>query len=129
MANILLIEPDIILAATYRLALERHGHSVNCQSRAQSAIEAADKQRPDIVVVELQLARHNGVDFLYEFRSYNDWQPIPVVILSMVPPHEAGLGPSLWRQLNIAAYCYKPHTTLEDLLAVVHDVTSNPLPA
>lgn len=129
MAHILLIEPDAILAATYREALERCGHSVNCQSRAQLAIEAADNQRPDLVVVELQLVRHNGVDFLYEFRSYNDWQPIPAVILSVVPPHEAGLGPSLWRQLNIAAYCYKPHTTLEDLLAVVHDLTAKPLRA
>jgi len=121
MARILLIEPARILAKTYQSALTAAGHSVMHHTNAQTAIHRADHHVPDLVIVELQLAKHNGVDFLYEFRSYNDWQHIPIVILSVVPPHEAGLGKALWQHLNIAAYCYKPHTSLDRLVAAANE--------
>jgi len=122
MAHILLVEPDRILAKTYKAALGQAGHTVSHHTGAQTAISAADATKPDLVIIELQLTRYNGVDFLYEFRSYDDWQTVPTIILSIIPPNEAGLGAALWKHLNIAAYCYKPHTSLEHLVTVAEEV-------
>src|SRR4051794_4644485 len=106
--RVLLIEPDRLLADTYRLALESAGHSVRMCASAQSAIFCADEVTPDVVLLELQLVGHSGLEFLYEFRSYREWQGIPVVIHSHVPAGElSGSWQLLKSQLGVTAYHYK----------------------
>lgn len=120
MANILLIEPDHSLARVYKNALETMGHQVRVSSSAQTAVDAADEVCPDVVILELQLIAHSGIEFLYEFRSYTDWQDIPVIILSKVPPAEFNECSRTMRDhLGVSAYCYKPQTDLKQLLHVV----------
>jgi len=126
MAQVLLVEPDISLAESYSKALQRHNHRVVVSSSAQTAIDASDQTRPDIVILELQLAVHNGIEFLYEFRSYPEWQNIPVVILSMVPPSEFSSNSVLWKELAVADYFYKPHTTLNQLIGSVQYLATAP---
>jgi DNA-binding response OmpR family regulator len=118
--NVLLIEPDRLLVQTYAQALERDGHVVVVVGTAQAAIHAADERKPELVILEMQLVSHSGVEFLYEFRSYDDWQAIPVVVLSQVPPGEFidswGL---LQGELGVKKYLYKPRTKLEKLLRTI----------
>jgi len=122
MARIVLIEPDRILAETYVRALRTMGHSVTPCASAQAAIMAADARRPDIVIVELQLVEHSGIEFLYEFRSYRDWQTIPVIVQTHVPPGEfAHSGELLKNELGVRTYLYKPATTLKKLLTAVDE--------
>ena len=125
MAQILLIEPDRILARTYAEALRSVGHLVRISSTAQTAIHAADELIPDVVILELQLVAHSGVEFLYEFRSYVDWQAIPVVILSSVPPVEFSKSTLvLKQQLDVHSYHYKPQTSIMNLQRIVGNITS-----
>jgi two-component system response regulator ChvI len=124
MSQILLLEPDKILAKTYSMALESAGHVVRHCVSAQTAIVLADDIHPDIVIVELQLVDHSGIEFLYEFRSYTDWQHIPVIILTNVPETEFSGSLSLLRNdLNVQAYLYKPLTNLQKLIQCVEDLT------
>lgn len=125
MAQILLIEPDHVLANTYRDALVVNQHSVIMCTSAQSAISAADTNQPDLVILELQLIEHSGIEFLYEFRSYPEWRDIPVIVLSTVPPIEFGNSRNiLCNELGIHVYHYKPHTTLRGLLSSVNSLSS-----
>jgi CheY-like chemotaxis protein len=121
MSRILLIEPDKILADIYRQALTEAGYGVTYSADVQSAIDAVDNHVPDVVILELQLAGHNGVEFLYEFRSYPEWASIPVVVLSRVP--DPALSPKLQAQLGIVAYLYKPETSLKNLLQTLERIT------
>ncbi len=120
MAEILLIEPDRLLAESYVQALQAAGHEVNAASSAQAAILAADAIQPDLVILELQLVEHSGIEFLYEFRSYPDWQHVPVVIHTTVPPAEFNDSWQLLRdELGVRDYLYKLHTPLKRLTASV----------
>ena len=120
MAQILLIEPNTLLATTYRLALEHVGHMVAHATSAQAAITAADFARPDLVIVELQLPEHSGLEFLHEFRSYSDWQTVPVVVHTHLPSSRVGFAEAaLARDLGVSTVLYKPRTSLEELLRVV----------
>jgi DNA-binding response OmpR family regulator len=120
MARILLLEPDQVLAEAYRQALQQQGHSVVLSTSAQTAVLVADDHRPDLVILELQLVEHSGIEFLYEFRSYADWQDIAVIIQSQVPPGEfAANWPLIKAELNIASYLYKPLTSLKELTEAV----------
>lgn len=116
MANVLLLEPDAILGCTYERALQTAGHVVRWCRTAQEALYDIDRSSVDLVITELQLALHNGIEFLYEFRSYHEWKHIPVVVLSSVSPDHTAIGRSLWEHLKISAYHYKPTTRLSDLI-------------
>lgn len=121
--HILLVEPDSIQAATYRQALEYAGHTVACARSAQGAIHAADPQTPDAVVLEIQLPRHNGIEFLYEFRSYAEWQHVPIIIHTFVPKTELAHAATLEKELGVKKILYKPDTTLQSLCSTVGSVT------
>ncbi len=86
---------------------------------------AADKTKPDLVILELQLIEHSGIEFLYEFRSYPEWQAIPVLVLSQVPPSEFAASRQLMTDdLGVRTYLYKPRTSLRQLLANVSEQLS-----
>lgn len=123
MKRILLIEPDRVLARTYRSLLENKGYSVQVSYSAQEAINLADKTTPDLIIVEVQLISHSGIEFLYELRSYPEWQRIPVIILSIIPRQEFEDNWDLLKsELNVASYLYKPSTDLKDLAVEVSKI-------
>lgn len=120
--TIVLIEPDKLLATTYQAALNQVGFSCVWQSNAQEAIQSIDQSQPTLIILEVQLPTHNGVELLYELQSYPDLQEIPVVILSYIPERELGLTASIKRQLGIVSYLYKPTTSLDQLIAATSNV-------
>ena len=117
--QILFIEPNTALAKVYRAALELAGYTVRLASSAQAAISLADKYSPDLVILEIQLAGHNGLEFLYEFRSYTEWQNVPVLLHTLVPPAEFAENTVFWHELAVSGYMYKPRTNLQQLLRSV----------
>lgn len=126
MAQILLVEPDTVLAKTYAAALTSSGHHVLRAQDAQSAINATDTVRPDCIILELRLPQHNGVEFLYELRSHADWQAIPIVILSQLTIDQAGLDAAKMKELGIRAFCYKPQTNLLTLTTITEEMLRVP---
>ena len=121
--HILLIEPNTLLAQTYAQAFARAGHSVALVRGAQSAIHAADAHAPDVVVLELQLPAHSGIEFLHEFRSYPEWNTVPVVVHTLItPPKLATAKAALARDLGVHQLLYKPQTSLQELLHAVRQV-------
>lgn len=119
MASILLLEPNQPLAKLYKSALERAGYEVTISGCAQDAVHNADEKPPDIVILELQLPGHSGVEFLYEFRSYADWHGVPAILHTLVPPQNLNLSQQMMDRLDIAAYLYKPAATLRTLVQTV----------
>lgn len=114
--QILLVEPDAILGKVYQKSLATLG-TVAWAKTAQSAISLADETTPDIVVLEPKLAAHNGIEFLYEFKSYAEWREVPVVV------HSSGSGlivpKNACRDLRIVACLDKRELSLQDLCSSV----------
>jgi CheY-like chemotaxis protein len=119
---VLLVEPDRLLADVYAQALHAAGHRVLHAATAQQAVHLADEQMPDVVVLELQLPRHNGVEFLYEFRSYSEWLHVPIIIHSFVPPGQLQGAATLKKELGVRTVLAKQATSLAQLCeAVEHE--------
>lgn len=114
--HILLIEPDTILAQIYIQALEGAGYSVSYVMGADAAIHTADRKKPDIVILEMQLAGHSGVAFLQEFRSYADWLQIPIIIHTVIPLLELQRFSQALTEMGVVEQLYKPQTTLKQLI-------------
>lgn len=125
--RVLLVEPDTILASVYAQALEQLGCEVQHAVSAQAAVQLADKALPDVVVLELQMPRHNGVEFLYEFRSYGEWQLAPVVLHTFAAPGQLGLTAAMQKELGVWRVLYKPTTSLRQLCMAVQQAAA-PVP-
>lgn len=120
--TILIIEPDKILGKAIQNALETAGHKISWCRSAQKAIDSLDEELPDLIILELQLGIHNGIEFLYELRSYVEWQNIPVVIHTInTKALDDIFAPSL-AQLNVKAVLYKPRTSTAKLVQAVRQL-------
>ncbi len=121
--NVLIVEPNPQMAEIYAAAFTGLGFEVRCACSAQVAISLMDQCRPEVVLLELALPTHNGVEFLFEMRSYAEWQEVPVVLLSSIPE----LDPTKWFEnptLNIARYFYKPSTNLRTMISSVQQLAN-----
>ncbi len=118
--KILLIEPDYILASLHSQALRAVGYEVASVSDAAQAM-AAVESRPDLIIMELQLVTHNGIELLYEIRSYPDLMTLPVIVHSSIPAAEF-YNKRTAQQLRVQSYLYKPTTSLETLIQTIDTI-------
>lgn len=119
--KILIVEPDQLMAQTYRQFLRQSGYEVEWQQTAQAGIHALDQESVDLVVLELNIAGHNGIEFLYEMRSYPDWQNLPVILFTHAKPSIMN-NQILSQKIKIAHYLYKPASQIADLLIAINRV-------
>lgn len=119
MKSVLIIEPHTVLAQTYAKTFELAGFVTLTASSAQHAVDVADGQSPDIVILELQMSNHSGLEFLHEFRSYGDWRNIPVIINTNIPLSRLNRNLEALEQLGVKQVLYKPNTSLKELIREV----------
>lgn len=121
MVRVLLVDTDTQMRAIYTEYLGLHGYETNFAASAQQAILACEEATPAVILLDLQLVGHSGVEFIYELRSYPEWQHIPVLLHTAVPLRElVGFG-AVWKTLGIREYLYKPETSLRRLHQSIDD--------
>jgi DNA-binding response OmpR family regulator len=121
MASVLIIEPDRLLGQTYREYLAHNGHKPRVCTGAQQAVEIIDEKVPDIIVLELQLSDHGGIEFLYELRSYTEWQHIPIIVHSLVPHNLFSDNTLQMKNMGVTHFLYKPSTNLMVLNRAINE--------
>lgn len=114
--RILLVESDRIMSKCITEECEKLGIAVAVCRDADEAVAAADTHTPDAVVVELSLAGHSGMEFLYEFRTYADWQDIPIYVYTTLKPSARIYDSIDWQLLKITEFLYKPNVSVPALL-------------
>ncbi len=95
------------------------GHEVSCKRNGQEALDALDELRPDVIVLELQLGTHNGVEYIYEIKSQSDWQNIPIIVHSLNSRILDDEYQKAFNQLGIKHLLYKPTTSIAGLLKAI----------
>ncbi len=116
--KVLLIEPDKVLRQIYIQAFEDQNIIVSACASSQEAVTILEDFFADVIVTELQIAEHNGVELIHEIRSYLEWQDIPIVINSIIPHSNVAINNAVMKQLNITDYMYKAVTSLQKLISV-----------
>ena len=119
--NILLLEPDMSIAQSVTNAFSDRGHLVRWATSSQMGIDLADSQVPDVVVLELAIPWHNGIEFIYEFRSYAEWFNIPIIVFSTLFTDKH----HLLKKISIDEYLYKPVTTLQQLITTCNELVAH----
>jgi two-component system, OmpR family, phosphate regulon response regulator PhoB len=81
-ARILVVEdePDISALVAYHLA--RESYRVRTVADGGEALEAIERERPDLVVLDLMLPGMSGLDVLREVRRRPETESLPVILLT-----------------------------------------------
>jgi CheY-like chemotaxis protein len=82
MRKVLLIDDDPNGADAVALYLQRSGFAVSRASNGVEAIAVLSGATPDLILLDVQMPRMDGVEFLAVLRSYLRWQHIPVILLT-----------------------------------------------
>lgn len=113
------MEPDRILGEAVKTALQDLGYKVALCRNAQTALDSLEDSLPGLVIVELQLGLHNGIEFLYEMRSYPEWQQIPAIVHTINAKAQDEIFSQSFESLGVQAVLYKPRTSTSQLVRMV----------
>ncbi|MDX1368768.1 response regulator [Pseudomonas sp.] len=106
-------EPNIVISLEF--LLEQAGYQVMVAHDGQEALEAIQRQPPDLVLLDVMLPRLSGFDVCQKIRENPEWQHMRVVMLT-AKGREVEVSKGL--ALGANAYITKPFST-QELLAQI----------
>jgi CheY-like chemotaxis protein len=97
MAKILVVddEPDIVRVVVK--IMESRGHTVTTAVDGPAALASVDDDRPDVIILDLNLPKMDGFEVCKQLKSNDDTRSIPVVMMTAayVRVEDAERGTSL----------------------------------
>ena len=79
-ARILVVDDEIQIRRLLQTGLTGYGYTVETAADGVEAVEKAVAWRPDVVVLDLELPKLNGLDVC---RSIRSWSSVPIIVLSV----------------------------------------------
>jgi DNA-binding response OmpR family regulator len=110
MARILVIEDEPDQIKLIRLRLEARGHQVLIAAKAKEGIDLADREKPDLILLDMILPDMHGLDAAIKLKQNHRTQSIPVIAISAVG------SPDFTKtclQEGVDAYVRKPYNPRE----------------
>ena len=80
--KILLVEDSKPIRRENESVLHKAGYEVICAEDGQSALQLAQEQHPDLILLDMILPKMSGPDVLRHLKSESNTAEIPVVVLS-----------------------------------------------
>lgn len=80
--NLLLIEDEEDIAALIKLQADMSGYKLHVETDGINGLRAIEKDKPDLVVLDLMLPGMNGLDIVRKMKHSADLKNIPIVIIS-----------------------------------------------
>jgi len=115
MTRILVIDDEPAIADVLRMLLEFRGHDVFVANDGSRGYATAQRQAPDVIVLDLMMPIMDGFATLEALRSDERTVDIPVVILSALGSAEVK---QRCQAMGVRAFLQKPYKP-EDLLRAV----------
>ena len=118
MARVLIVDDTDIVRKALEKAVQRMGHSAVSTSDAVEALAMAQKDPPDLALVDYRMPRMDGATLFEEMRASLGERCPKVLFVSATPPELVAKGVEpIGRP---AGYVKKPFH-LDDLIKVVQD--------
>ena len=82
MANILIIEDDVLVARMYQKVFSFEGMEVEVANDGIEGVEKARTLKPDLIVCDVMMPKMNGLEVLDQLKSDPETKDIPVIMLT-----------------------------------------------
>jgi CheY-like chemotaxis protein len=113
MAKIMIVEDDSFVLDIYQTKLSQEGYTVIEARDGTEALEKLEKEKPDLILLDIIMPRMDGLELLKKIKSRGDLKNIPVILLTNLSQKEEinfGLG------LGANDYLIKSHFTPTEVL-------------
>lgn len=117
--KILIVEDDQAILEMYQIKLESEGYKVSTASNGQLGLEAAQKIKPDVILLDLMMPEMTGDEMLKKLRS-TDWgKKMSVVILTNMG--EAEMTESVF-EMGIEGFLVKAQYTPTQVIEKLKEI-------
>jgi CheY-like chemotaxis protein len=124
MARVLVIDDERAIGHVIRLLLEAQGHEVFVADDGSRGFALAQRQTPDVVILDVMMPVMDGFAVLEALRQHPRTAPLPIVMLSALTSEETE---SRCAELGAVAYVRKPFEA-DALLRALASALSAPPP-
>lgn len=108
---VLIAEDEVILSKMYKFNIEQAGFDVVMAANGQEAIDAMDKQRPDVLVLDLLMPKVDGFGVLEHMKSKK--YMFPIIVLSNL---SQDFDMNKCKELGVSDYFVKSEMDLNNLI-------------
>ena len=122
-AKALVIDDDTDFTEYVRMALEAEGFEAFAASDGEAGVEAARRERPEVILVDLLMAPKDGFDICEELRASPETRDSAILIVSGINRklHKSFTSPEVGARLDVDGYLDKP-VDREVLVKTVNDM-------
>jgi signal transduction histidine kinase/DNA-binding response OmpR family regulator len=117
--SVLVVDDEAVARELLRRMLHQEGWTVSEAKNGRVALERIAEHRPVLILLDLMMPEMDGFEFVAELRQHEEWQTIPIVIVTakdLTPEDRLRLNGSVERILQKGAY------RREELLQEVRDL-------
>jgi DNA-binding response OmpR family regulator len=115
-AKILLVEDDPDQVLMYKTKFELEGFKIITATEPEEALRKAREEKPDLILLDVLLYEHDGLEVLEKLKSDLQTKQIPVLILSNLKKRELE---EKAQKLGALAWLVKIHYLPKDIVAIV----------
>ena len=101
--TILIVDDEPVARAFIQKKMTEQGYTVIMAANGEEALDAIDKARPDLILLDVEMPKMNGYTFIGELVKKNLQPRIPV---AAVTAHEE-MGP-IFKRHGVRGYLIKP---------------------
>lgn len=104
MSKILIVDDEEAILLMYSEKLKTAGHEILTANDGKEGLKIAQKEKPDLIFLDIIMPQVNGLDVLKELKNNPDTKDIPVFLLTNLPEDATG---SKARELGVTGYLVK----------------------
>jgi len=80
--TILVVDDEVDVRRFLTAVLEKRGFEVMTAEDGRQAYALTERQRPDLIVLDLQMPNQSGTDFYRRLMKHDELREIPIVVVS-----------------------------------------------
>jgi two-component system response regulator (stage 0 sporulation protein F) len=87
--KILIVDDEEVIRMLYGEELEDEGYVVITTGSGHGLVELVEEKKPDLIILDIKMAEHNGLDLLQDIRKF--FYNIPVILCSAYSSYKGDL--------------------------------------
>ena len=103
--TVLVVDDDAALLRTLQALLEQRQFRVLTAPDGLAALEVVAKQRPSVILLDIDMPKLDGESTALRLRSKPEWRTIPIIMLTGI---DEVMDQHLTATLGVVAYLRKP---------------------